>query len=481
MGGASLSFLIYCLIAVALLRSNESLLWRQIILLVASIIMLATYANQPVALAPLVAFVLLGYVLVRTVGSAAGRWFWPALIAVIVGFAWLKQYAFFPSELFLPLSYVTVGMSYILFRVLHLLIDRRTENSSEPLTLPRYLIYVLNFATLVSGPIQRYPDFASQAFALPRPKLTCSDIVQGMDRIISGFFKTHALALLLLEKHDGALAEILQHESGRVGSGAVLFATYPLFLYCNFSGYIDIVVGVSRVAGIVLPENFNRPFSADCFIEFWSRWHITLSSWLRTYVYNPLLMVLMRRFPGPRLEMLWAVTALFLTFALIGVWHGQTTTFLFFGFLQGLGVAVNKLYQLLLIKRIGTRRYRTLASRQWYVVVGRGLTFTWFTFTLSWFWANWTEIGKVELNIGLVSFSLCWLLILVAATVLLAGWEWSRMSWVERWRRLEPRLPEILRARRYWQTVRLTLLVGATISIAILWGLPAPEIVYKAF
>src|SRR5439155_866231 len=78
--------------------------------------------------------------------------------------------------------------------------------------------------------------------------------------------------------------------SGRTGveqvwPAMVAAATYPLYLYCNFSGYIDIVIGIARLLGISLPENFNRPFASDNFVTFWSRWHITLSTWLKTYVY----------------------------------------------------------------------------------------------------------------------------------------------------------------------------------------------------
>ena len=74
-----------------------------------------------------------------------------------------------------------------------------------------------------------------------------------------------------------------------------LAIVYPLFLYANFSGYIDIVIALARLMRVRLPENFDRPFSASSFLDFWNRWHITLSKWLKTYVYNPLLVALMRR------------------------------------------------------------------------------------------------------------------------------------------------------------------------------------------
>src|SRR6202044_372706 len=97
----------------------------------------------------------------------------------------------------------------------------------------------------------------------------------------------------------------------------------------------DVVIAVARCFRIVLPENFNRPFSAPNALNFWARWHISLSQWLKTYVYTPLLVGLMRRFPSPAAEPLFATIAFFVTFFLVGVWHGQTSEFIVFGFLQG--------------------------------------------------------------------------------------------------------------------------------------------------
>jgi hypothetical protein len=82
----------------------------------------------------------------------------------------------------------------------------------------------------------------------------------------------------------------------------VVVAPYPFYLYCNFSGYTDVVIGIARFLRIKLPENFDRPFSSLNFLEFWSRWHMTLSNWLKTYVYYPLLMTLMRKFLSRTIE-----------------------------------------------------------------------------------------------------------------------------------------------------------------------------------
>ena len=111
----------------------------------------------------------------------------------------------------------------------------------------------------------------------------------------------------------------------------------PVFLYSNFSGYIDIVIALARLMRVRLPENFDRPFSASSVLDFWNRWHITLSNWLKTYVYNPLLMALMRRILILIVEPFLGVFSFFVTFFLIGLWHGRTSEFVFFGVLTGAG------------------------------------------------------------------------------------------------------------------------------------------------
>src|SRR4029077_2686093 len=165
---------------------------------------------------------------------------------------------------------------------------------------------------------------------------------------------------------------------GKVGTAIAIAVAYPLYLYFNFSGYTDIVIGIAGFLRLRLPENFNRPFSSTNFIDFWGRWHITLSAWLKTYVFNPLTKVLMKRFPSAKAQPVIGVVAFFVTFFLIGVWHGQTPAFLIFGVLLGTGVSVNKLFQILMDKWLGHSAYKQLASNSIYCAFSRGRTFTCF-------------------------------------------------------------------------------------------------------
>ena len=145
-----------------------------------------------------------------------------------------------------------------------------------------------------------------------------------------------------------------------------LIVAYPLFLYANFSGYIDIVIALARLMRLRLPENFDRPFSASSVLDFWNRWHMTLSNWLKTYLYNPLLLALMRRISSTAMDPLLGVLCFFVTFFLIGVWHGRTSEFIMFGVLTGGGMSINKLWQLWLMRRLGRKGYKALAANTVY-------------------------------------------------------------------------------------------------------------------
>jgi hypothetical protein len=225
-----------------------------------------------------------------------------------------------------------------------------------------------------------------------------------------------------------------------------------------------------------LPENFDRPFSASSFLDFWNRWHITLSTWLKTYVYNPLLMTLMRRVSSISLQPYLGVFCFFVTFFLIGVWHGRTSEYVVFGILQGGGVAINKMWQLRMADWLGRKGYKELAKKSIYIAFGRGLTFTWFAFTMFWFWANWKQIGIVFSSIGALEWAAVWLAIWIGATAALAIWESAREALLHIQTAEGPLL-----ASRYALAVYATAMFVISFVITVVLNQPAPGIVYKAF
>jgi alginate O-acetyltransferase complex protein AlgI len=245
---------------------------------------------------------------------------------------------------------------------------------------------------------------------------------------------------------------------------------YPLFLYMNFSGYTDFVIGAARLFRLRLPENFDRPFLAANFIEFWGRWHISLSQWLRSYVFNPVLMGWIRRHRSARSKQYPTVVALFITFFLVGAWHGQTSEFLFFGLLQGGGVAGNRLYQVAMTRRLTPAGYDRLCANGLYRAVARGVTFTWFAFTLLWFWATWTQIGLLEQMLGAAG-----ILAATIGTVCLAGIVLSLPDLVA-----TPRTHAVLHSR-YTRTALMAMMTLAIAIAALVLNLSSPELVYKQF
>jgi D-alanyl-lipoteichoic acid acyltransferase DltB (MBOAT superfamily) len=158
----------------------------------------------------LIGFLLLGY---AALGLIERGWYRSAvwgILAVIVVYIWLKKYTFLPEGTFLHFPYFTLGLSYIFFRVLHLLIEAGDSSERRPIGPGAYLLYTLNFTTLVSGPIQRYDEFARDQFAGEPAALVPRVIGLQLERIVRGFFKVNVLAMLLHLVHENALAQMGQ-------------------------------------------------------------------------------------------------------------------------------------------------------------------------------------------------------------------------------------------------------------------------------
>jgi D-alanyl-lipoteichoic acid acyltransferase DltB (MBOAT superfamily) len=162
------------------------------------------------------------------------------------------------------------------------------------------------------------------------------------------------------------------------------FYCFPLYLYFNFSGYCDVVIGMARWAGFSIPENFDRPWLSRDMIEMWNRWHITLSQWLRDYVYQPLYKSLIS---GPfRNHLSFSqYMSIFVTFFLVGIWHGTTLNYLLFGLLQGLGMAFSMLYRDVCKKYMGKERYKSYYNNKWVTNVERFVTLNFWCFTFLFF------------------------------------------------------------------------------------------------
>jgi D-alanyl-lipoteichoic acid acyltransferase DltB (MBOAT superfamily) len=477
-GNASYEFLLFGLTAALVSNFSRSRVWRSAVLLLASLVFIALLANGPLVLLPLAGFLLLGYGGLLLLQRGWKRLHVAILLAVIFTYIWLKKYTFLPEASFLRFPYSTLGISYIFFRVLHLLIDASDDSEKRSIGFGAYLLYMVNFTTFISGPIQRYSEFERDQFPAEPIPLGLRTIGLQFERILRGFFKVNVLAALLHAFQDDALAKIAQPGplSVKLFAAFELTIVYPFFLYANFSGYIDIVIAIARLMRVRLPENFDRPFSASSVLEFWNRWHMTLSNWLKSYVYNPLLVTLMRRFPSPAVEPFLGVICFFVTFFLIGVWHGRTSEFIFFGLLTGGGMSINKLWQLGLARAMGRKGYRELAKNAVYRAFGRGLNLIWFGFTLFWFWADWKQIGAIFASLSLAQWLTVWAAAWLASTLVLALWESLRAALLS----IKTSEGPVL-TNRYARVVYASAFGLIGLLVTLLVNQPAPEIVYKAF
>lgn len=473
MNAPSFAFLGFGLAGAVLFNLSGALIWRRLVLLVLNLIFFATFVSGIVGVLPYAGFLLTGYVAVLAQRKYPSQGLFLLFLAItLLEFFWLKRYVFVPPFLSLQFFYVTIGLSYVFFRVLHLVIEARNDGFAAAASPLSYINYALHFPALISGPIQLFPDYHRME-SEERLPLDIFVIGEAFWRIAIGFFKVLILSVLLKSAQQSCIAALMPDLpfATRTLYAALIAALYPLFLYANFSGYTDFVIGIARLFRFELPENFNNPFVSENFIAFWSRWHITLSSWLKTYVYTPVMLTCMRRVTARWAEPYFAVLAYFVTFFLVGAWHGQTSMFLFFGLLQGGGVALNKLYQIMMAQRLSRSGFRKLGDQPLYRAFSRGLTFTWFAFTLLWFWSSWGQLGGFIKVLGGLALLTVWALIFLTSSLALAILAWSgRVSG-----------GYAMLGSRYVRTAQVTVMTLIVLIAVLIVGAPAPDIVYKNF
>jgi alginate O-acetyltransferase complex protein AlgI len=224
-----------------------------------------------------------------------------------------------------------IGFSYVALRLVEAL--RLTREGHHPAPdLPSTVNYLLPFHMLAAGPIQGYADFVAQP-AVPAA-LTASDALRGVERIAHGLFKKYVLANLI---ETGFLTRF-QVPLPYLAIETMLFY---LSVYLDFSGYSDMAVGAGQLMGVATPENFNRPYVARNLIDFWDRWHMSLSRFIFRNLFIPVQLALLRR-AGPQAA-LWCATVAFpVAFLVCGLWHELNVPWLLWGAMNAAGlVAVN--------------------------------------------------------------------------------------------------------------------------------------------
>jgi D-alanyl-lipoteichoic acid acyltransferase DltB (MBOAT superfamily) len=338
---AGFAVLAGCLVAAA--WSTRLRPYFPLILGVISMILLATWLDLYEAMA-LVLFLIPPFLVARYLWGRPDRSTRALLVTVIAWevlvFLVVRRYEWLDVAAWAGFTQVVavIGLSYMLFRAIHLVIEA-PYLGGLPMGPWDYFTYVCAFWTLLSGPIQRYEDFRKGLEGLRRPETR--DALAACHRIVNGLIKAFVLAPVFLAGAD--VQALARPDAGWLDFTAVFYG-YPFYLYLNFSGYTDAMIGLGRLCGFdTLPENFNWPYLSRNIQDFWGRWHISFGVWIRSYVFSPLCKQLLTWTRGRRPNLMTAIAVL-VTFVLVGMWHGTTTSFLVFGILHGAAVVVVAVY-----------------------------------------------------------------------------------------------------------------------------------------
>jgi D-alanyl-lipoteichoic acid acyltransferase DltB (MBOAT superfamily) len=340
--------------------------------------------------------VVLHYILLRAYSRKPG---WTPSIAFLFPIAVMLVVKYFPSisaPFRAPLDFIGkkhvaeffVGVSYMAFRLSHMVSEVRNGVVEMP-TLSEHLSFAFFVPTLSVGPISRYSVFRGSLY---KPSRIFTPIGGSLVRILVGLTKYLFLASLIEQlSYKGLLLDSHPHPWFDLPVAAV---SYCVYLYLNFSGYCDMAIGTAGLIGIQVDENFDRPFSSRNIQEFWTRWHITLTTYMRDMVFSPLCRILGRRL-GPAATPHVIAISIFAVFVAMGAWHGLAWNTLIYGTLHGVGVVSCHYYTIWLKKRLGKKGFTAYQNNPWIRTAGTALTFTFVVFTLFVFANNVSGIREI--------------------------------------------------------------------------------------
>lgn len=287
---------------------------------------------------------------------------------------------FHKLDIFLP-----VGISFFTFQSLSYTIDVYRRDLKPLHNLLDYAFYVSFFPQLVAGPIVRARDFITQ---IRQPLTVTSEMFgKGIYFIAAGLFKKAVISDYISVNFVERIFENSNLYSGIENLMGVY--GYALQIYCDFSGYSDMAIGIALLLGFHFPMNFNSPYQSASITEFWRRWHISLSSWLRDYLYISM--------GGNRKGRLRTYFNLFMTMLLGGLWHGASWNFVVWGAIHGVALALHKFWRSLLGR---DKHYESHGIRRVFgiILTFHLVCFCWIFFRNSTFEASWSMITQIFTN-----------------------------------------------------------------------------------
>lgn len=330
-----------------------------------------------------------------------------------------------------------LGISYYTLQIISYIVDVYKGKYEPEKSFFNFTLFIMYIPHLFIGPISRYEDMKQTLLA--KRKITANNVFDGLLRISWGLIKKYVIA--------GRAAIIISTISGNLeysGAYALLaMIIYSINLYADFSGGIDIVIGVSKMLGIDLKENFNSPYYSESIKEFWRRWHISLSSWLKDYVYIPL--------GGNRKGTLRKNINLLITFTVSGLWHG--VNYIVWGILNGIFVMFGEKFK---------TRFKTFNRLVTFIII----SFLWAFFIWQdqivalqmmgsvFITFNYADLGTQILNLGL---SIADWIVLAVFTILLFVFDGNK----------EKILPKLQNSKMEVKTI----LIGIMILIVLILGI----------
>ena len=339
-------FLLFAVLAVAVFRVLPRPLWRLWWLGAACATFHIHFAG-PAGVLPIIILMVITFFAGRTRSRSLCAW---AMATCVAALCFYKYALFLIAALVAPasdslasvLTHGTssimpgappLGISFFTFEFVHYLFEVR--RGGEPIRSPlKFLLFSIFFPSLVAGPIKRYTQYLPSLESAAASSFSAADLAAGLFRVGLGFAKKVLVAdqlTLYIDHWQPRFAE--ETLAGRW----VIFAAIALRILMDFSGYSDIAIGCAKMMGIRLPENFDWPYLASNLQDFWQRWHISLTSWIRDYVYIPL--------GGSRHGWARRVLSGLAAFALCGLWHGPAWHYVFWGVYHGFGLAVCVTYE----------------------------------------------------------------------------------------------------------------------------------------
>ncbi len=299
-------------------------------------------------------------------------------LAVFVAAGW-RTLSVQDTSLASALDIRWLGFSYVAFRLIHMLRDAQL-GTLPALSLRDTITYVLFFPAYTAGSIDRAERFLKDVETWPSlPRWDADRVGRGGLRIARGLFRKFVLSSLL------SMVALNPAHAMQVQSAPALWLmlyAYAFYLYFDFSGYTDIAIGIGILAGVTLPENFDRPYTKHTIALFWQSWHRTLSDWVRFYVYSPLSRALLKRKPKPPTDLVIAICNI-VTMLIIGLWHGVTAAFVIWGLWHALALFIHKMWSDRTRKAYIKLKAEPARLRLWTYA---GMFITFHVVVLAWVW-----------------------------------------------------------------------------------------------